>query len=398
MSLFDRIFRRAQERRDEDVSWQALTAFGPSGTAVNTRMAENLSTVLACISAISTAIASLPAWIFRTGDGGREVDHAHPLMQLIRRGPNQHQTWPDFLEWLIASTLLRGNGLAEIVTDTRGVVMALQPIPWEHVSAQLLPSGRLVFDVTATTTFGGGSGRPRRLLQAEVLHLRDRTDDGLVGRSRLHRAGAVVDAGRSIQDFSAALYRNGINPSGVLEVPGILKEGQLENLQGHFKSAFGGTENTARALVLEQGMTWKQVSVSPEDAELLASRRFQGEELARLYNVPPPIIGDLTHGTFTNSETAGRWFAQHTLTPWIRKIEAEFVRAVFTEAARATHEIELDLSGFLRGDPETRWKSHEIAVKNGILTPNEVRTVEGWNSRDDGDALGSVPVRAEQRP
>ncbi len=398
MSLFDRMFRRAQERRDEDISWQALTAFGPSGVAVNARMAENLSTILACVSAISTAIASLPAWIFRTGAGGREVDHAHPLMQLIRRGPNQHQTWPDFLEWLVASTLLRGNGLAEIVTDTRGVVTALQPIPWEHVSVQLLPSGRLVFDVTETTTFGGGSGRPRRLLQAEVLHLRDRTDDGLVGRSRLHRAGAVVDAGRTIQDFSAALYRNGINPSGVLEVPGVLKHGQLDDLQSHFKSAFGGTENTARALVLEQGMAWKQVSISPEDAELLASRRFQGEELARLYNVPPPIIGDLTHGTFTNSETAGRWFAQHTLTPWIRKIEAEFVRAVFTEAARATHEIELDLAGFLRGDPETRWKSHEIAVKNGILTPNEVRTVEGWNRHDDGDALASVPVGTEQRP
>ena len=168
MSLFDRIFRRPLERRDEDISWRAWTAFGPSGTAVNARMAEHLSTVLACVSAISMAIASLPAWIFRTGAGGREVDHAHPLMQLIRRGPNQHQTWPDFLEWLIASALLRGNGLAEIVTDTRGVVTALQPIPWEHVSVQLLPSGRLAFDVTATTAFGGGSGRPRRLLQAEV--------------------------------------------------------------------------------------------------------------------------------------------------------------------------------------------------------------------------------------
>ena len=104
--------------------------------------------------------------------------------------------------------------------------------------------------------------------------------------------------------------------------------------------------------------------------------------------VPPPIIGNLTHGTFTNSETAGRWFAQHTLAPWIAKIEAEFRRSVFSDAMRATHKLEIDMSGFLRGDPETRWKGHEIAVKNRILTPNEVREVEGWNPMAGGD----VPV------
>ena len=385
MTWLDRILGRAPETRSQDISWEALAAAGPIGGAVTARQAESLSTVLACVSAISTAIASLPAWVFRRSDNGRALDEAHALMRLVRRGPNAHQTWPDFIEWLLASTLLRGNGLAEIVTDARGAVVGLVPIPWELVSVQLLPSGRLVYDVTETTIMGGASGRPRRLLQGEVLHLRDRSDDGLVGRSRLQRAAMVVGAGLSLQDFSRALYANGINPSGVLEVPGTLKDDQLKLLQGHFGRAFGGTGNTAKALVLESGVTWKQVSISPEDAELLASRRFQGEELCRLYGVPPPIIGDLTHGTFTNSETAGRWFAQHTLTPWIRKIEAEFTRSVFSEATRASHELELDLSGFLRGDPETRWASHEIAIRNRILTPNEVRQVEGWNARDGGD-------------
>ena len=140
-----------------------------------------------------------------------------------------------------------------------------------------------------------------------------------------------------------------------------------------------------KTLILDQGIKWRQISISPEDAELLASRRFTVEELARLFGCPPPIIGDLSHGTFTNSETAGRWFATHTLTPWIKKIEAEFTRSVFSEASRVTHEIELDLSGFLRGDPAQRWQAHEIAVKNQILTVNEVREVEGWNPRPDGD-------------
>lgn len=376
------------ETRAADPSWQALSALSPAGGAVNARQAENLSTVLACTSAISTAIASLPAWVFRRSENGRDLDENHPLMRLIRRGPNQHQTWPDFLEWLLSSTVLRGNGLAEIVIDTRGMVIALLPIPWEFVSVQLLPNGRLAYDVMGLTSIHGSTGHPRRLLQGEVLHLRDRSDDGLVGRSRLQRAATVIQAGMSIQEFAGALYENGINPSGALQAEGQLTEEGLKKLASNFREAFSGSSNAAKALVLDQGITWQQISVSPEDAELLASRRFTVEELARLFGCPPPIIGDLSHGTFTNSETAGRWFAQHTLTPWIKKIEAEFTRSVFSEASRGTHELELDLSGFLRGDPETRWKSHEIAVRNKILTPNNVRQVEGWNPREGGDGFG----------
>jgi HK97 family phage portal protein len=387
MTLLDRMRRRRRERRAEDVSWQALAALAPTGVGVNARMAENLSTVLACVSAISTAIASLPAWVYRRDGEGRAVADGHAAMRLIRRGPNQHQTWPDFVEWLVASTLLRGNGLAEIVTGRAGAVTALAPIPWEWVSVQLLANGRLAYDVTEMTSLGGGAGRSRRLLQDEVLHLRDRTDDGLVGRSRLQRAAATVRAGLAVQDFAAATYDNGAHPSGVLEAEGKLSEAALGELQRHFADAFTGQKNAAKAMVLDQGLKWKSVSISPEDAELLASRRFSTEELARIFGCPPPIIGDLSHGTFTNSETAGRWFAMHTMLPWLRKLEAEFARSVFSDDDRDSHHLELDLTGFLRGDPETRWKSHEIGVRNGILTPNEVRLAEGWNPRDDGDTL-----------
>lgn len=393
MRILDKFFRRGTEKRSGEISWQALSSLAPAGIGVNARLAENLSTVLACVSAIASAIASVTAWIYRTHGEGREVAGDHPLMRLIRRGPNQHQTWPDFIEWLFASALLRGNGLAEIVTDSRGVVTALQPIQWEHVSVQLLPNGRLVYDVTELSTINGGTGRTRRLLQGEVLHLRDRSDDGLVGRSRLQRAAATVQAARTIQDFASAMYNNGAHPSGVLEADGKLGTEALDALKAQFKDAFTGPQNAAKAMVLDQGLKWKSVSISPEDAELLASRRFTVEELARIFGCPPPIIGDLSHGTFTNSETAGRWFAMHTLLPWLRKLEAEFARSVFSETDSATHHLELDLSGFLRGDPETRWKSHEIGVKNGILTPNEVRLAEGWNIHKDGDHL-----RAPQLP
>jgi HK97 family phage portal protein len=369
------------EERAKEVSWDALRGGVDIGgtVLVNPRMAENLSTVMACVGAISSAMASLPAYVYKRLDRGREIDEQHPVAKLIANGPSQHQSWPDFIEWLMASVLLRGNALSGIGYDARGAVVGLKPIPWEWVSVRLLGSGRLAYDVVELTHISGGTGKPRRLLQDEVLHLKDRSDDGLIGRSRLQRAAAVVQSGMSIQEFGNALYRNGVNPSGALQMDGKLTDQQLERYGKQFREVFGGTTNVAKAMVLDQGAKWEQISISPEDAEFLSSRRFTVEELCRLYGVPPPVAGDLSHGTFSNVESLLRWFAQATLTPWVRKLEAEFTRSVFSAASRSSHKLELDLSGLLRGDPAQRWQSWKIAVDSGILSPDEVREEGGWN-------------------
>lgn len=368
------------ETRTADPIFSTITDL--SGTRnINPRLAENLSTVLACVGAISGAISSLPVWVYRRTASGRELIEDHPIMRLFRNGPNQYQTWPDFLEWWIASTLLRGNGLASVKRDNAGQVSGLSPIPWEHASVVLLPTGRLAYDVTDINSIYGGTGRMRRLLDGEVTHLRDRSDDGLLGRSRLQRAASVVSVGLSVQEHAAAMFENQATPNGSIDFDQKITAEQRASLREMITSGFAGPSNARRIMILDQGMKFNPISLSAEDAELLASRRFSTEELARLYQVPPPIIGDLSHGTFTNSETAGRWFAQHTLTPWIRKIETELQRSLLSEAARLNTEIEIDLTGFLRGDPETRWKSHEIAVKNGILDIDEVREMEGYNPK-----------------
>lgn len=188
MDWLNRMLGRDKETRSSDPSWSHISPTGglPQPEAVHPRMAENLSTVLAAVGAISGSISTLPLYVYRLDGETREVAHDHPLMRLYRRGPNQHQSWADFAEWLVASTLLRGNGLAEVERDGSGQVTALVPIPWEWCSVHLLPTGRLAYDVT------DGSGRIRRLLQDEVIHLRDRSDDGLIGRSRLHRAASTV--------------------------------------------------------------------------------------------------------------------------------------------------------------------------------------------------------------
>lgn len=365
---------------------------------VDANLAENLSTVFACVTAISTAIASLPAYVYRRADQGREEDQAHSVAKLVQLGPNAWQSWPDFIEWLVAQVLLRGNALAEIRSDAQGRIFELVPIPWNWVSVQLLPSGRLLYLVTMSTGQFGHLGRQRRLLESEVIHIRDRSDDGIVGRSRLSRAGAVVSTGLSVQDFAGSVYRNSANPTGVLTFEKQLGDEARTRLRALWRETFEGPRNAARTLILDNNVKWEAMSVSPEDAELLASRRFAVEELARLFNVPPPLAGDYSHNTFTNAETAGRWFAQFTLTPWIRKIEAAFARSVFSEADRASYELELDMSGFMRGDYAARWQAHKVAVDGGILSRNEVREIEGWNPREGGDDIAPAKPAAPAAP
>lgn len=391
--IFDRREQRAQSlglgtQRDLSlVDWMGGDLH--FGQRVNAVRVEWLSAAIAAIDAIAGTVASLPAIVYRVTESGREEDTQHPLARAVRDGPNMHQTWPDFIQWLVAQTLRFGNGLAEQVLDGGGQLSELRPIPWDRVAPKVLLTGRIVYDFTDPITF-----QRRRLLDSEVLHLRDRSDDGLVGRSRHDRAHPVIAAALALTEFSGSQYKNGAYPSGILSYDKPLKDDQVKRLKALFEQLFVGAGKAAKALVLDNGIKWQTVSSTPEDLELLAARRFAIEEAARIYQVPPPIIGDLSHGTFTNSETLIRFFAQSTISTWCRKIESEIHRSVFTDAARRTRQFELDLSGLLRGDPETRWKSHQIALQNHVLTPNEIRGVEGWNPRPGGDVFPSLSTVA----
>jgi HK97 family phage portal protein len=274
--------------------------------------------------------------------------------------------------------LLNGNGLAAIETDGAGNPVALLPIPWSAVQVLILPTGRLAFDVVAYQTPWGASGQPRRYLDTDVLHLKDRSDDGWLGRSRISRAPDVLAAAIGLQTYSTAIWNNAATPSGLVTFPpNITKDGK-DRMEAFFAERYIGAGNGKKILYADKDTTFQPISISPEDAEILSSRRFAGEEIARLFGVPPPMIGDLSHGTFTNSETSGRFFSQYTLSPWARKVELEFQRSVFGDPSGATH-MEIDLSGLVRGSYVERWQANVAAVGAGILTADEVREQEGFN-------------------
>lgn len=368
------------EQRAADPSWAALAPGIGYHAGLSARAAENLSAVLACSTVIATSLASIPALIYRREGDNRIEAGGHPLARITRQGVSEAMTWPDFIEHLVASALLTGNGLAEIIRSGNGQLAGFRYIPWGMVTVAELSTGRLAYDVSDRR------GRTRRLLTGEVIHLRDRTDDGLIGKSRLSRAAETVEGVQAANTHARAFLRNGANPSGVIELPGVLNPEQRTSLRSQFNERHAGPAKAGNTLILDGGMTWKAAQISPEDAELLETRKFGTEEICRLFQVPPPLVQDYSHNTFTNSETAGRWFAMFTLAPWARKIEAEFARSVFPSSG--AYELELDLSGFLRGDPATRWNAHKIAIETRVLDPEEVRQLEGWNPRKAaGEAL-----------
>jgi HK97 family phage portal protein len=389
--ILARLLGRTETRDAASMSASYASAFGihptASGAYVNPRLAENLATVTACIGAVASAMASLPPYVYRGAPGGRTELPDHPVARLTRR-PNGNQTWPDWMEWLLSQVLAHGNAICAIEYDGAGRPSALVPIPWGNVQMFLLPSGRLAYDVVQYVAPWGGTGRPRRLLDGEVFHLRDRSDDGLTGRSRISRAPEVLGNAIALQDWNSAMWQNQATPSGAVEIEASLNEPQFQRLRAQFERTYTGTHNARRVLILDNKAKWQALSVSPEDAEVLASRRFSVEELCRLYQVPPPIVQDYTHNTFTNSQQAALWFAQFSLAPWAKKIEAEFSRSVFG-ASSTDCSLEIDLSGLMRGDYEARWKAHEIAVRNDILDRNEVREIEGYNPRAEAPAANA---------
>lgn len=351
-------------------------ALGAAGPAVNAVAAENVAAVLAAVNAICTGLASLPATVYESTPTGRREAPGHPVSALVRL-PNGNQSWPDWIEWTVAQALLYGNAISEIQADPTGRSVALVPIPWQNVSVQLLPTGRLAYDVVAVQGQFGGTGMPRRLLSHEVFHLRDRSDDGLIGRSRLSRAPDVLGAALGLQEYSTALWQNGATPSGLVIVPKGMKPESRDRFIAQFRHNYTGASNAKKVIFGEGETKWTSISVSPEDAEVLQSRRFTVAEIARLFQVPPPLLQDYSFSTFTNAAQADLWFARTSLQPWARKIEAEFARSVIADPTGRFH-LEIDFSAMTRGDYATRWAANVAAVGAGILTADEVREAEGF--------------------
>jgi HK97 family phage portal protein len=361
--------------------------FTGAAFAASPYWAENLAAVVSAVTIISRTIASLPWLVYRGQD---EIDD-HPVARLLRRpdGDAGLLGLPDFVEWWIGSTLLSGNGLAAIDDDGRGAPTALRPVPWSMANPLISARARVSFQITGAANLPWWPGPLPTIINAtDALWLRDRTD-GLFGRSALSRAPQVLGLAHEAQQFAAGMFGSGVKLSGVVRHPGRLSKEASDRIATSWHRTYDGSAATSRVAVLEEGMDFTPLSMTLEDAELLASRKFQTEEIARLFNIPLPILNIWDHSTFTNSDTASQWFGQLTLAPWCKKIEGEFGRVLFNDPA---YRLVIDLAELMRGSFATRIASEISLVRAGILSADEVRVAEGWPAR--GGAANELVAQA----
>ncbi|SDI78819.1 phage portal protein [Alloyangia pacifica] len=339
---------------------------------------EALAASEAAIGLISDSLSALPFRVYQEGEAGRVEVAGHPFLRLTRRGvAGGRLTFPGFVSWLVRQALTYGNGLAKIESDGRGVVVDFLPIPWRGVSVEVSDAGRIIYVCSGDGLFAP-RGQTVRLLPHEVLHLRCPTDDGLIGVAPLARARAASEAAVEIDATSRALWKNLTKPAYVLMHEKSISEGAAARLKRQFEGLIGGS-GKGKGVLLEEGLKFEGVEIqSAESAEALDSRRFTVEEIARVFAVPTPLIGSMQGATLTNVAHLRVHFAQSTLSTWARRLEAEMARALFSDDEIERMSIEVDLSGILRGDAETRFKSWDVALRYGVLTVNEVREAEGY--------------------
>ncbi|HEY1300867.1 MAG TPA: phage portal protein [Stellaceae bacterium] len=380
-NLFGRRRGASAETRSAPTTWDFLRTglgLGDPSLPVSPHLAENLSVVFGCVQVIAETVAMLPLQVYRKlDDGARAAAAEHPVAAIFGGDANDWQTATEFIETTTAHCLLRGNGFAEIIRDGRGQPTALIPFRPDLVAMVRLPSGRWAYDVSLP------AGGTRRLLPEEMLHLKDRSDDGLLGKSRLARARETFAAAIATEHYAAATFKNGAAMSGVLNFPGQLTTEAARRLRDDFEEIYRGTDNAGRIAILEEGMKWQQVSVSPDDAQMLESRRFSVEALARIFRVPPPILGDFQGGNYSSISEVGRWFYSHTIMPWLNRWERAIERGLFSADGRRRYEVEFDCDLLLRGDMLTRFQSYRIAREIGLYNANELRRFEKANPRTD---------------
>lgn len=360
-----------------------------SGKPVNERTAMQTTAVYACVRILSEAIASLPLHVYQYDDtGGKQRIADHPLYYLLHDEPNPEMTSFVFRETLMSHLLLWGNAYAQIIRDGRGRVLALYPLLPNKMEVSRAPNGELIYSYRRDkeeNRENPDSGTVN-LRRDEVLHIPGLGFDGLVGYSPVAMAKNAVGMAIATEEYGAAFFANGANPGGVLEHPGVIKD--IGRVKESWNAAYQGSNNAHKVAVLEEGMKFQAIGIPPEQAQFLQTRKFQINEIARIFRVPPHMVGDLEKSSFSNIEQQSLEFVKYTLDPWVVRWEQSMQQSFILPTEKGSLFIKFNLDGLLRGDYQSRMTGYATARQNGWMSANDIRELEDMNripEEDGGD-------------
>lgn len=345
-----------------------------SGMVVNERTALEMVPVMAAARIISDTIASLPLHVYeRADDGGKRRAYNHPLYTLLHDSPNPDMTSFEFRRAMMGNVLVYGNAYAEIIRNGLMEVVQINPLNSspEHMKKDRR-NGEIVYIYTDDL---GRERTPYR--RHEILHIHDFGLDGLLGMSRVSMAKNAIGLALAAQQHGADYLKNGAAPGGAILSPGLIAN--QREFQRKWDEKYKGPGKRGKIAFLEEGLKYQQIGSNPDQAQLTETREFQIQEIARIFNVPPHMIGDLKRATFSNIEHQAIEFAKHSISPWLTNWEQAALLSLFPASDRRRYFVEFNMDGLLRGDYESRMKGHAIALGNAILSVNEVRSVENRN-------------------
>lgn len=368
--------RDAPQNRTSGSSYSFFMGSAASGKHVNERTSMQMTAVYSCVRILSEAVASLPLNVYRyTDSGGKEKAIDHTLYRLLHDEPNPEMSSFIFRETLMTHLLLWGNAYAQIIRNGKGEVVALYPLMPDRMTVDRDRNGRLYYKYTKSNddapTMENGSVY---LEPSDVLHVPGLGFDGLVGYSPIAMAKNAIGLAIAAEEYGSKFYANGAAPSGVLEHPGTLKD--PERVRNSWNSTFGGSSNSHKVAVLEEGMKYTPISISPNEAQFLETRKFQINEIARIFRVPPHMVGDLEKSSFSNIEQQSLEFVKYTLDPWVIRWEQALYRSLLTEEEKKELFFKFNVEGLLRGDYASRMNGYATARQNGWMSANDIRELE----------------------
>ena len=390
MGIFSGLFR-SRDKPQNSTSGSAYRFFlggSTSGKAVTERSAMQMTAVYACVRILSESIAGLPVHLYRyQNDGRKEKAVDHTLYRLLHDEPNPEMTSFVFRETLMTHLLLWGNAYAQIIRNGKGEVIALYPLMPNRMTVDRDEHGQLYYSYQMSSsdapTMKGGTVH---LMPTDVLHIPGLGFDGLVGYSPIAMAKNAIGMAIACEEYGAKFFANGATPGGILEHPGTVKD--PSRVRDSWNAAFGGSGNANKVAVLEEGMKYTPISISPEQAQFLETRKFQINEIARIFRVPPHMVGDLDKSSFNNIEQQSLEFVKYTLEPWIMRWEQSINRALLSETEKSAYFVRFNVDGLLRGDYQSRMEGYATARQNGWMSANDIRELENLDripAEDGGD-------------
>lgn len=367
-----------------DAGYSFLFGRTTSGKPVNERTAMQTTAVYACVRILAEAVASLPLHVYEyQDDGGKKLVHEHPLYYLLHDEPNPEMTSFVFRETLMSHLLIWGNAYAQIIRDGAGRVLGLYPLLPDKMEVQRDDRGNIYYVYSRNSDenpmfkeYGN-----IKLKAEDVLHIPGLGFDGLIGYSPIAMAKNAVGMTLACEEYGASFFANGANPGGVLEHPGVLKD--PSKVRESWNSVYRGVNNAHKIAVLEEGMKYQQIGIPPEEAQFLETRKFQINEIARLYRIPPHMVGDLDKSSFSNIEQQSLEFVKYTLDPWVIRWEQSLQRSLLLPGEKGKYFIKLNVDGLLRGDYQSRMNGYAVGRQNGWFSANDIREMENMNPIPD---------------